>query len=88
MSKQISAYISNETQAKMEKYTNAYGVKKGFLIEQALEHYLQALYEIPEEFIVPNKLILSENSFEEVVNLIENPPKPTKALKELMQQND
>lgn len=36
MPKQISAYISNETQAKMGKYTNAYEVKKDFLIEQEL----------------------------------------------------
>ena len=66
MSKQISAYISDETQANMEHYSATYGVKKGFLIENALNHYLQALYEIPEEFIIPTKLVLSEEGFEKV----------------------
>jgi len=88
MSKQISAYISSETQAKMEHYSVTYGVKKGFLIENALEYYLQALYAIPEEFIVPSQLVLSEPSFERVIEMMENPPEPTQALIDLMKNND
>ena len=87
MSKQISAYISDETQANMEHYSATYGVKKGFLIENALNHYMQALYEIPEEFIVPTHLVLNEESFEKVINSIENPPEPTEALIDLMREN-
>lgn len=87
MSKQISAYISSETQASMEHYSATYGVKKGFLIENALDHYLQALYAIPEEFIIPSKLVLSKKSFERVTDMIENPPEPTQALIDLM-KND
>jgi uncharacterized protein (DUF1778 family) len=86
MSKQISAYISNETQANMEHYSATYGIKKAFLIENALDHYLQALYEIPQEFIIPSKLVLSEKSFEKVMDMIENPPKPTEALRDLMRR--
>jgi uncharacterized protein (DUF1778 family) len=88
MSKQISAYISSETQASMEHYSVTYGVKKGFLIENALDHYLQALYAIPEEFIIPTKLVLSLESFQMVTDMMENPPEPTQELKELMQRND
>ena len=81
---QISANISNETKENMERYSTAYGVKKGFLIENALEHYLQALQEIPEEFIVPTKIVLSDESFQQVTEMMEHPPKPDDALKELM----
>jgi len=88
MTKQISAYISSETQMKMEHYSATYGVKKGFLIENALEHYLQALYTIPEEFIIPSKLILSEASFNSVLEMMKNPPEPTQALMDLMRSND
>ncbi len=88
MSKQISAYISSETQAKMEHYSATYGVKKGFLIENALDHYLQALYAIPEEFIIPSKLVLSEASFERVMDMMETPPEPTQALIDLMRSDD
>ena len=84
MSTQISAYISDETKNTMEHYSTTYGVKKGFLIENALDHYLQALYEIPEEFIVPAKIVLDDESFDKVADIMENPPKPTKALMELM----
>lgn len=88
MAKQISAYISNETQAKMEHYSATYGVKKGFLIENALEHYLQALYTIPEEFIIPSKIVLSDSSFETVMDMVDNSPEPTKELIDLLQSND
>ncbi len=88
MSKQISAYISSETQASMEHYSATYGVKKGFLIENALDHYLQALHAIPEEFIIPSKLILSEASFDRVMEMMENPPEPTQDLIDLMRSDD
>jgi len=88
MTKQISAYISSETQASMEHYSATYGVKKGFLIENALDHYLQALYAIPEEFIIPTKLVLTDESFQMVMEMMENPAEPTQALKDLMQDND
>jgi len=88
MTTQVSAYISNETKENMEHYTSTYGVKKSFLIENALDHYLQALYSIPEEFIIPSKLILSKSSFEKVVDMMENPPEPTQALIDLMRSDD
>ena len=88
MTKQISAYISSETQASMEHYSATYGVKKGFLIEHALDHYLQVLYAIPEEFIIPSKLVLTNESFQTVMDMMENPAEPTQALKDLMQSND
>lgn len=88
MTTQISAYISNETKASMEHYSATYGVKKGYLIENALNHYLQSLYEIPEEFIIPSQLVLSETSFQKVMDMMENPPEPTQALIDLMNSKD
>ena len=84
MSLQISAYVSDETKNDMEHYSAIYGVKKGYIIENAIEHYLQALHEIPQEFIVPAKMTLSDESFEKLVQSAENPQKPTDMLKGLM----
>jgi len=81
MSVQISAYVADETKENMEQYSAIHGIKKGFLIENALDHYLQALQEIPTEFIVPSKIIVSDASFKKVAN---NANEPTEALKELM----
>ena len=88
MTTQVSAYISNETKINLENYSSTHGIKKGFLIENALNHYLQALEAIPEEFIVPTKIVLSKASFEKVVEMIEHPPEPTQALIDLMKNND
>jgi hypothetical protein len=54
---QISASISDETRERLERYVRARGVKKGFVIEQALLHHLQALSELPEEVVVPARLV-------------------------------
>jgi len=88
MTTQISAYISNETKANLERYSAINGIKKGFLIENAINHYIQALESIPSEFIVPTNIVLSQESFENVMDMWENPPKPTQALIDLMREND
>jgi hypothetical protein len=49
---QISASISDETREPLKRYVRARGVKKGFVIEQALLHHLQAFSELPEEVVV------------------------------------
>ena len=84
MALQISAYVSDETKNDMEHYSATYGVKKGYIIENAIEHYLQALHEIPQEFIVPAKMTLSDASFDTLLQSVKNPPKPTELLKGLM----
>ena len=82
MSAQISAYISDQTKDRFEAYSSEHGVKKGFLIENALEHYLNALEAIPTQFIDSHKLIVTDNSFEDVLQSESN--EPTAALKKLM----
>lgn len=81
---QISAYISEATKQRVERYVKAHGVKKGHLIEQALLHHLQALAEIPADLIIPPRLVLTPESSKRVAEMILNPPKPTPAMKALM----
>jgi hypothetical protein len=80
---QISANISVETKARMEKYVRAHGIKKSHLIETALLHHLSALEEIPEDILIPPVLELSRESGEQVLQRIENPPAATAAMKAL-----
>jgi uncharacterized protein (DUF1778 family) len=86
--RQISAYISETTKEQVERYAEAHGVKKGHLLEEALLHHLQALRELPADIIIPPRIALTLESFEEVVKLIERPRKPTKALRDLMSGKD
>jgi len=50
---QISATISRPTRERLDTYVRSHGVKKGFLIEQAVLHHLQMLEEIPLDVITP-----------------------------------
>ena len=81
---QISAYISDETKSLVEAYSKKSGVKKGFLIEDALLHHLQALKEFPLDVIIPAKITLTDDSMKQLVDIINNPPSPTENLKQLM----
>ena len=81
---QISAYISAATRQQVERYAEAHGVKKGYLVEEALLHHLQALRELPADIVIPPRLTVTSESFETVTQHIKKPRKPTKALRDLM----
>lgn len=80
---QISAFISDETKARLDQYARANGVSKGWLVEQALLHHLQALEELPEDVRVPARMVLDAESAERVRALLQHPPGATEAMKKL-----
>jgi len=69
---QISAYISRSTKELVELYTEAHGVKKGHLIEEALLHHLQALRELPADIIIPPRLIVDEETAKSIQERVKN----------------
>ena len=81
---QISAFISEHTKDLLEQYAEAHGVKKGYLVEVALLHHLQALRELPSDIVIPPRITVSGPLFEQVTALIEKPRRPTKAMRDLM----
>ena len=81
---QISAHISQETKELLERYARAHGVKKGYLVERALLHHLQALRELPADVIIPPRIVVSRASGDLILDRIEKPPAPTPAMKRLM----
>ena len=81
---QISAPISEETKDLLEQHVKATGVKKGYLIESALRYHLRALHELPADVLVPPRLVLTRASFEQLVERLRAPGKPTKELRDLM----
>ena len=80
---QVSAYISEETKAEIEAYVKRRGVKKAYLIEEALKHHLQALREIPEDLIIPSRLVLTAEAMRQIAERITQEEQPTEALKAL-----
>jgi hypothetical protein len=83
-STQISASVSKETKKLLDAYTRKRGIKKSFVIEQALRHHLLAAEEIPEEFIIPPVLRVKIEGLKTIVAQIESTEPPTPAMLELM----
>jgi len=81
---QISAHVSEGTRWKLDRLSKTRGMRKAFVLEQALLYHFRALEELLEEAFLPPRLLLSQNSFNKLVELVDNPPYPTKAMQELM----
>lgn len=75
---QISANISPETRDRLERYVRARGLKKGFVIEQALLHHLQVVSELPDEALIPPRLVLAAESGAGLLERLasDEPPNP------------
>jgi len=84
MTTQISAYISNETKMIFENFSAKSGQKKGFIIEQALLHYINAQQELPDDVIIPPHITVSQDVFE---NVIMRDKEPSSALRELINED-
>ena len=81
---QISATVSVATKEKLDRFTESHGLKKNFVVEQALLYFMEARSELPDEALIPARLVLDDRVFDRVVDLLESPPAPTEALRELM----
>jgi hypothetical protein len=84
---QISAQISDATRKLMEKHVRRTGVKKGHLVEQALLHHLQALDELPAEFVIHPRIVVARKTGEVLLSKAES-TEPTPALRKLMSNGD
>jgi len=81
---QISPVVSEETQRLLDMTVQKRGLKKGFLIETALRHYLVALNTIPGDFIVPPVLSVSAEGWGVLMQSLEDVGEPAPALTSLM----
>ena len=81
---QVSAHISEETKARLERFVRQTGQTRARLIEDALLQHLQALEELPADVIVPARIVLSQESAERVRDMVARPPQPTEDLKRLL----
>ena len=85
---QISATVSMATREKLDRFTESHGLKKNYVVEQALLYFMEARRELPEEALVPARLVLEDKAFDRILGLLEAPPGPSGALRELMHGKD
>jgi uncharacterized protein (DUF1778 family) len=81
---QISATVSAATKERLDRFTESHGLKKNYVIEQALLFFMEARRALPDEALIPARIVLENQAFDRLVEQLENPPAPTDALRELM----
>jgi uncharacterized protein (DUF1778 family) len=81
---QISATISAATKERLDRFTESHGLKKNYVVEQALLYFMDSRRHLPDEALVPARLVLDEEAFDRLVESMESPAAPTDALRELM----
>ena len=80
---QVSAHISEETKARLERFVRRTGQTRGRVIEDALLQHLQALEQLSIEAIVPARIVLTPQSATRVRQMLTRPPEPTEDMKRL-----
>jgi hypothetical protein len=83
METQISAFVSASTRDLLDRHSRRTGIKKSRLIEDAIRHHLTALSEFPEEFVIPTRLVISNDEFKKLKSTT-RAGKPNAALRALM----
>jgi uncharacterized protein (DUF1778 family) len=63
-------------------------VKKNHLVEDAIQHHLLALRELPTDVIVHARIVLSPESGAHVVERLARRPRPGKKLRALMSRGN
>lgn len=86
MAVQINARVAESTKEQLERESRATGIKKEFLVEEALLHHFLALRELPADVIIHPRLVITPEAAEGLVTQIED-AQPTDALRALMQQH-
>jgi len=81
---QISAPVSKATKELLERHVRATGIKKGHLVEQALQHHLQALQALPSDVIVHPRIVVSRRSGAKLLARMVSTKPPARKLRELM----
>ena len=81
---QISASVSASTKEELDRFTERLGLKKNFVVEQALLFFMAARRELPDEALIPARIVLEDREFDRLVEKLERPTAPTDELRELM----
>ena len=71
---QISATVSAATKEKLDRFSESHGLKKNFVVEQALLYFMEARRQLPDEALVPARLVVEDKTFDRIVEPDRKPP--------------
>jgi len=66
---------------RLDHFSESQGLKKNFVVEQALLFFMEARRELPDEALVPSRLIVEDKVFDHIAQLLANPPALFRALR-------
>ena len=81
---QISAAISPATKEALDRFTDSHGLKKNYVVEQALLYFMEARSSLPDEALIPVRIVVEDDESDSLLQQIDEPAQPTEALRELM----
>ena len=81
---QINAAVSPAVRDELDRFTEKRGLKKNFVIEEALSRYMHAAGELPSDIVINPRIVLTEAGIRRFEEALAAPPKPTPALRALM----
>ena len=81
---QVSATIYATTRERLDQFAEQRGMKKNYVVEQALLYYMAARRDAPDEALIPTRLVLDDAGFDALVAALDAPVAPTHALRRLM----
>ena len=87
MADQLNTKVSRSTQDLLDKFTQARGQKKGFVVEEAILQYIEAHKELPDEAMWSSQIKLSKSAFIAFQKDMKAPARKTKAIRELMSED-
>ena len=82
--RQVSTYVSDETNSRLDLLVRETGVTKSRMIEDAIVSHLDALDELPASAIIPTRIVLDKESGLRFFESLTAKPEPTEALIKLM----
>lgn len=81
---QVSASISAATKERLDRFTEQQGMKKNYVVEQALLYFMEARRELPDEAFIPTRIVIDDAVFDALVDQLAHPADPEDRLVELM----
>lgn len=85
---QISATITAATKELLDRFSESHGLRKNFVVEQALLYFMEARRELPDEAFIPARLVVDDEVFDRLIERIEAPASATESLRALMRDRD
>ena len=85
--RQVSAFVSDETNQRLDMYVQDTGLKKSRAIEDAIVAYLDAFDALPASMTIPTRIVLTKESGERFLQRLAEEPHPTEALIQLIRDH-